>query len=198
MSEKPVDTLPDSDYRGVAVSGLGGLDPESAAQCMERFTKSFETSARRWELVVYPSLFAFIILAAYGFFLIYSLTADMSRVANSVDHLAQNMNSVTENMVEVSNNMADVSVNMSDVSANMADVSGKMDTMNASVAHMSDQMDTLEPMLANITTMNQNIAAMTQSVHSMTASMDQVRRDMGVMNYSVSRPMSFMNTFMPW
>ena len=46
------------------------LDAPSAVMHLERFARSFEISARRWELVVYPSLFAFIVLAAYGFFLI--------------------------------------------------------------------------------------------------------------------------------
>ena len=42
---------------------------------MDRLSEAFESSARRWELIVYPSLFAFIILAAYGFFLVYSLAS---------------------------------------------------------------------------------------------------------------------------
>ena len=33
------------------------------AQYMSQFARSFEASARRWELVVYPSMLAFIILA---------------------------------------------------------------------------------------------------------------------------------------
>ena len=41
-----------------------------------RLSEVFESSARRWELIVYPSLFAFIILAAYGFYLIYNLARD--------------------------------------------------------------------------------------------------------------------------
>ena len=35
---------------------------------MDRFVKVFEASARRWELVIYPTMLAFVILAAYGFF----------------------------------------------------------------------------------------------------------------------------------
>ena len=44
--------------------------PKSMAACLDNFSRTFEASARRWELVVYPSLLAFIVLAAYGFFLI--------------------------------------------------------------------------------------------------------------------------------
>ena len=37
---------------------------EKLGNVMDQFTRSFEASARRWELVVYPSMIAFIILAA--------------------------------------------------------------------------------------------------------------------------------------
>ena len=35
-----------------------------------RLSEAFETSARRWKLIVYSTLCAFIILAAYGFYLV--------------------------------------------------------------------------------------------------------------------------------
>ncbi|MGB5640738.1 MAG: hypothetical protein WBM63_16620, partial [Sedimenticolaceae bacterium] len=47
----------------------------------DRLSEVFESSARRWELIVYPSLFAFIILAAYGFYLIYNLAKDVHYLA---------------------------------------------------------------------------------------------------------------------
>ena len=36
------------------------------AFAIDRLSQSFAASAKRWELIVYPSLFAFMILAAYG------------------------------------------------------------------------------------------------------------------------------------
>ncbi len=39
-------------------------DARANAFAVDRLSQAFETSARRWELIVYPSLFAFIILAA--------------------------------------------------------------------------------------------------------------------------------------
>ncbi|VAW55258.1 hypothetical protein MNBD_GAMMA05-2376, partial [hydrothermal vent metagenome] len=36
---------------------------------LERLANTFDSSAKRWEMVVYPSLFAFVLLAGYGFFL---------------------------------------------------------------------------------------------------------------------------------
>ena len=56
----------------------GTLESKKGAQySMDRLSMAFETSARRWELIVYPSLFAFILLAAYGFYLIFSLAKDV-------------------------------------------------------------------------------------------------------------------------
>ena len=58
---------------------------DCSGMVLAEFAKSFDKSARRWELIVYPSLFAFIILAMYGFFLIYSLTQDIRTMAASID-----------------------------------------------------------------------------------------------------------------
>ena len=52
---------------------------------MDRFVRSFEKSARRWELIIYPAMLAFVILAAYGFFLIYTLSKDVHFLASSMD-----------------------------------------------------------------------------------------------------------------
>ena len=53
--------------------------PEGDA--MDRFVRVFETSARRWELIIYPAMLAFVVLAGYGFFLIYTLSKDISTLA---------------------------------------------------------------------------------------------------------------------
>lgn len=43
------------------------VNDDKVDSSFERLSKAFETSARRWELIVYPSLFGFILLAGYGF-----------------------------------------------------------------------------------------------------------------------------------
>jgi hypothetical protein len=50
---------------------------------LDRLSHAFETSAKRWELIVYPSMFAFIILASYGFYLVFSLAKDVHYLAMS-------------------------------------------------------------------------------------------------------------------
>ncbi|PLY13338.1 MAG: hypothetical protein C0631_14400 [Sedimenticola sp.] len=141
---------------------------------MDRLSEAFETSARRWELIVYPSLFAFIILAAYGFYLVFSLARDVHYLAISVD-----------------SNMTVLASNMQAVSENMTQLTGNIRTMTTSLNSIDLKVATLEPMLTNMDSMDRSMQSMTLATHRM-------RDDMSLMNHSISRPMSFMNSFMPW
>jgi len=146
-----------------------------------RLSEVFESSARRWELIVYPSLFAFIILAAYGFYLIYNLAKDVHYLAISVD----------TNMTTLAGNMQNVSENMSQLTANIRAMTVTMDSIDNKVA-------TLEPMLANLDSMDGAIQSMTHATHSMGRSTHFMQTDLSRMNNNIGRPMSFMNSFMPW
>lgn len=141
---------------------------------MDRLSEAFESSARRWELIVYPSLFAFIILAAYGFYLVFSLAKDIHYLAISVD-----------------SNMTVLSSNMQAVSDNMTQLTGNIRTMTTQLHSIDGKMGALEPMLTNMDSMDRSIQSITLTTHRM-------RDDMSIMNHSISRPMSFMNSFMPW
>jgi len=158
-----------------AKSGAGN------AYAMDRLSHAFETSARRWELIVYPSLFAFIILAAYGFYLVFSLAKDVHYLAISVD----------SNMTVLASNMQSVSDNMGQLTANVR-------TMTVSVDSIARDVSTLEPILANMDAMNQSIRSITFTTHNMRGDMAGMRQDVYGMNQSMGRPMSFFNTFMPW
>ena len=125
-------------------------------QSLDQLANGFTESARRWEMIVYPSLVAFIILAGYGFFLIYSLTKDV--------HL------VVEDMHKITTSMERIVVNMDTVSKNMVVMTQTVDSQSASMREM------------------------TYHVRGMNMSMNKMRYDMS----NVSRPMSFMNDFLPW
>ena len=125
-------------------------------ESLDKLSTAFMESARRWEMIVYPSLFAFIILAGYGFFLIYSLTKDV--------HL------VVQDMHKITVSMEKMVVNMDVVSKNMVVMTQTVDTQSASMREM------------------------VYHVRGMNMSMNQMRYDMS----NVSRPMSFMNDFLPW
>lgn len=130
------------------------------SRSMDELTKTFTASARRWEMFVYPSMFAFILLSIYGFFLIYSLTGDVSTVANKMESISDNMQAVV--------------LNMNTISKNMVVMTHTVDSQSASMHEM------------------------TMHMRDINISMNQMRYDLSIMNHSVSKPMSFMNSFLPW
>lgn len=147
----------------------------------DRLSDAFESSARRWELIVYPSLIAFVILAAYGFYLIYNLAKDVHYLAISVD----------TNMTTLAGNMQSVSENMGQLTTNIRSMTVSLDSINSKVG-------TLEPMLANMDSMEHSMRSLNVATHSITKSAHNMQVDMYRMNHNIGKPMSFMNTFMPW
>ena len=149
---------------------------------LERLANTFDSSARRWEMVVYPSLFAFVLLAGYGFFLIYRLTHDISTLSQSVTRMA----------VIVSDAMPRMTKDLGSMTGSIDNMTGNIDGMTGEISSMSTQMDALTPMSNNIQSMTHNIGSMNRSVYGM-------QRDMHGMNRTVSSgPFGMMNDMMPF
>ena len=155
---------------------------------LDRFVTVFESSARRWELVVYPALLAFVILAAYGFFLIYTLSKDMHLLASGMDpNMARNLSNMSDSVTYLSENVRTMTRRIDKISGTMEgmaltleDDSGKMDTQ-----------DTLDPKLVYK-------RGIDSSMRTMTAEMGGMRYEVTGMGRNITRPMSIMNKFMPW
>jgi uncharacterized protein YoxC len=130
------------------------------SESLDELTHTFTASARRWQMIVYPSMFAFVLLASFGFFLIYSLTNDVTKVANE--------------MGRIGNNMQNVVVHMESVAGNMSVMTQTMDV----------QSRTMQEMNAH--------------VRNMSLSVNRISHDVAILNDSVSKPMQFMNNYMPW
>lgn len=113
---------------------------EVEEHCMARLADSFEASARRWELIVYPSMIAFILLAAYGFWLIYNLTHDIADVAKSVREMTA---SVTEDLGEISGKMSHIAAAtsyMQPMSRDIRLMTNNVNDMATSTSHMQYNM----------------------------------------------------------
>lgn len=161
---------------GAKSAGDAAFGPLGNTECLERFTHSFETSARRWELVVYPALFAFIVLAAYGFFLIYNLTQDVSSLARSVDRMTVSVTAMSGSMDRVSNRMQAVSLNMDAIST---------------------KMDNLDVISATMRSMDRSTQVMSVATHSLNHHVTGINHSVAGMNQGV-RPMRAMANFIPW
>ncbi len=156
---------------------------------LERLADTFDHSARRWEMVVYPSLFAFVLLAGYGFFLIYRLTHDISTLSHSVTRMAV---IVSEAMPRMTKDLGSMTGSMDNMTENISGMSGDVKGMTTEISSMSNQMDTLTPL-------SQNISNMTGTMNEMNRSVYGMQRDMGGMNRTISSgPFGMMNDFMPF
>lgn len=161
------------DSRGTAGSANGkanGEDlPLTADTALERFARSFETSARRWELIVYPTIFGFIILASYGFFLIYSLTKDMHVLAGSIDpRMAENLGLMARNVAQLSTNIGTMTDTLVQMQNRMDSIDGHMQSMDAATREIAFKMNTLELMRADVHAMNMHMLQMTTDLNKFT------------------------------
>ena len=140
-----------------------------------RLADTFDKSARRWEMVVYPSMFAFILLAGYGFYLIYHLTHDIAVLSHSVTRMATIVSDATPR----------VTSDMRDMSQDMRDMSGE-------IRAMSIQMEAMKPMSNNMANMTYTMSNLNRSVYGM-------QRDMGGLNRTISGgPFGFMRDAVPF
>jgi uncharacterized protein YoxC len=110
---------------------------------MGELNKTFSASARRWEMIVYPSLFAFILLATYGFFLIYSLTNDVASVAKEMRSISHNMSEVVVHMDSVSRNMVVMTQTMDSQTMTMKEMNAHVRNISGSVNHMTHEVAVL-------------------------------------------------------
>lgn len=156
---------------------------------LERLANTFDTSAKRWEMVVYPSMFAFILLAGYGFFLIYHLTRDISVLSQNITIMTR---VVTDTMPKISKDLSGMTGSINNMTGDISTMSNNVTGMTQGISKMSDQMTTLRPMSANMAKMTDTMSSMNRSVYGM-------HRDMGNMNQTISSgPFGMMNEMMPF
>ena len=149
------------------------------------FEKKADATTRRMQILVYPAMVAFIILASFGFYLIYSLTSDVNRMADTITHMSSSIDR-----------------NMNSISGTMGHMSGKMDSLADSTHLMSTNVGTMS---SNVGSMTDNTVEMVKSItglraatYDMAASTNNMQRDMWSLNKNISTPLSFMNNFLPW
>lgn len=152
---------------------------------LQEFEKKADAATRRMQILVYPAMLAFVILASFGFYLIYSLTSDVNRMADTITHMS---NSIDKNM--------------GSISTTMVHMSGQMDTLADSTSLMSTNVGTMSSNVGNMTDntieMVHSISGLRAATYDMAASTNNMQRDMWSLNKNISTPLSFMNNFLPW
>ncbi len=168
-----------------------------STKTMEEFLKSSQESSKFWEKIVYPAMFAFIVLALYGFFLIYSLTSDMRRIAMSFDpEMTAHMATMTKSVDALTADIASMTQQVRLMSSNIQNISTKM----AALDNLTPMLGELQSMDTSLGDMNTSVSGLDRSVYGLGGSVEQMSRDTYRMQHDmhkVGKPLGFFNKFMP-
>lgn len=103
-------------------------------------------------LVVYAGLSAFILLAAYGFFLIYLLTSDARTMAEQARRMAEQMELMSREMTGMSVTMGDMRANMTEMQTSLSEMNRLMASVDRSTGHMADAVTLIQHSARNLDT----------------------------------------------
>jgi len=152
--------------------------------------KGADVKGQRLQLIVYTALFAFIVLAAYGYYLIFNLTHDVHSLSNDVRQMTRAVNqmslSVNTNMEIISQNMVQMQKNMNRISITILDTMPIMSENTTEMTKVANNVsDRIDGISTNISTMSTGIIGM--------------QRDMWSMNKTLANPAdSMFDGMVPW
>lgn len=155
---------------------------------LNQLASTMTKGIRRWEKVIYPMMVAFIILAAYGFWLIYNVTKDMNAIAS-------NMVVMTKAVVTMTNTL---NQNMNQIDHQMGVINIQMDKMNTNMLSVTTMSGNITEMTEAINNMNASVNSMSHSVYAMVYSTSSMSSNLGELNENISVPMNSMNSVIPW
>ena len=133
---------------------------------------------RTLQMIVYPAMVAFFILAAYGFYLVQSLTTDVHKLTETISEMN-----------------ATVHTHMGKMSGNLETMTGQMGKLVQSTGEMSHN---IVGMNSSTQDMAGNMQEMNASTQNMAVSTYNMQRDMWSMNKNISGPMKMFNKFNPF
>ncbi len=160
-------------------------------QPLAQFASCFEKTAKRWEVIVYPAMFAFCVLAIYGGYLIYSMTTDMSHIARNIQIISTSMDPyMGPHLASLVDGVQEMSDHVQLMSGNLQAMDQNMEVITANLKQITKHMEVLEPMMASMDNMDQSTERMTDTIYHMTREIDS-------MNHGLS-PDGMFSRFMPF
>lgn len=152
--------------------------------------KGADVKGQRLQLIVYTALFAFIVLAAYGYYLIFNLTHDVHSLSNDVRQMTRSVSRMT----------LSVNSNMDIISANMVQMQKSTSTMADTVSRTMPVMsENTQVMTVTANNVSDRIDAMSVNMQTMSVGIIGMQRDMWSMNQTMQDPAeSMIESMMPW
>ena len=174
---------------------MNAIHPEVHTAHIERMLRQMERSSRRWEKFVFPAMIAFILLAGYGFFLVYSVTRDMSTMATAIDV------DFRSDVAIIRGDISKMVAQVEKMQSHIAEVSVKMEPlqdMTPLLAEIRNLDDSVSRISGSVQRMDQSVVGMTDSMSNLDDSMYYMGRDVGDMNDSFSSPTKMFKRMVPW
>ena len=169
---------------------------------LEKMLEEVEVNANKrtdskFERMFLPALAVFSAIIMGFFIVIYSITSDMTRLANSMDpNMEGNMSSMVNSIETLSKNVNQMTVSVAQMQKSFSKVDKNMDvialklnsldSIAVDLTQVSVKMDSLEPMLINMEEMNKNMTTMQDS-------MQWMQRDLNMLRSSFSKPLRIFN-----
>lgn len=145
---------------------------------LQDFEERQASVTRTLQMIVYPAMVAFIILSAYGFYLVQSLTTDVHQLTSIIAKMHQ---SVDNNMTKMTGSIDSMNTQMGSLVTSTGQMTNNIVGMNSSTQDMAG-----------------NIQQMNASTQNMAVSTYNMQRDMWSMNKNISGPMKMFNKFNPF
>jgi phage-related minor tail protein len=151
----------------------------------------------KFERMFLPALAVFSAIIMGFFIVIYSITSDMTRLADSMDpDMGGNMSSMVSSINKLANNVDQMTTSVAQMQKSFSRVEKDMDiiaiklnsldSIAVDLTQVSVKMDSLEPMLINMEEMNKNMTTMQDS-------MQWMQRDLNMLRSSFSKPLRIFN-----
>ena len=144
---------------------------------LQYFERKVERQSNKIKIILYPALMAFALLAAYGFYLIQSLTTDVNKMSASVVKMSD----------AISRNMNSISVTANDMSGSVGKMVGNIHSMSRSSRGIANNMGE----------MTITVEALRAPMDDMNASTSHMQHDVRGLNQSISKPLGMFNRFIP-
>ena len=101
-------------------------------------------------IIVYAGMTSFVILAFYGFFLIYQLTGDVRRAVNQTVLMTQQMQAMALSMANMHDTISDIGTDMHSIRASVATMDASLTTMSKTVSQMGNTIALMQHSTSNL------------------------------------------------
>lgn len=155
----------------------------------EELNETLESFETRWKYAVFPAMIAFVILAGFGFYLIYGMLQRMEDLSADIHDMAK---VITISMPAMQTGVMQMSSRMQFIGE---DLHGMRSDMNQLSVVINNTMPVMEGKVGD---MSNNISDMRYATSSMAQTTHNMGQNLWNMNRNFSKPLSMMRKIMPW